>query len=232
MADNYGSGTQKDGTISEEVSATAQRGWGNVEAAGGAITGDESLRAEGHRDINSGDARQSQNRMVTGLFRDRESAERAYGSLESRGYSKDDVNLMMSEDTRNNWFSGSNSADNTTGLGDKALEGAGAGSAIGGTIGAVLAAIAAIGTNVVLPGLGLVIAGPLAAALAGAGAGGLTGGLIGALVGSGIPEDRAKEYEEGIRGGGMVMGVNPRNDEDATYFEQEFRNNRGESVYR
>lgn len=232
MADNYRSGTQKDGTISEEVSATGQRAWGNVEAAAGAITGDESLRAEGHRDINSGDARQSQNRMVTGLFRDRDSAERAYGSLESRGYSKDDVNLMMSEDTRNSWFSDSNNADNTTGLGDKALEGAGAGSAIGGTIGAVLAAIAAIGTNVVLPGLGLVVAGPLAAALAGAGAGGLTGGLIGALVGSGIPEDRAKEYEEGIRSGGMVMGVNPRNDEDATYFEQEFRNHRGESVYR
>jgi uncharacterized protein YjbJ (UPF0337 family) len=230
MADNYRTGSQNDGTISEEVSATGQRAWGNVEAATGAITGDDSLRAEGHRDINSGAARQGQNRMVTGLFRDRDSAERAYGSLESRGYSKDDVNLMMSEDTRNNWFT--NDADNTTGLGDKALEGAGAGSAIGGTIGAVLAAIAAIGTNVVLPGLGLVIAGPLAAALAGAGAGGLTGGLIGALVGSGIPEDRAKEYEEGIKNGGMVMGINPRNDEDAAYFEQEFRNHRGESVYR
>ncbi|MDQ4122022.1 MAG: hypothetical protein M3209_11325 [Acidobacteriota bacterium] len=168
--------------------------------------------------------------MVTGLFRDRESAERAYNSLESRGYSNNDVNLLMSEDTRNNWFA--NNSDAPTGLGDKALEGAGAGSAIGGTIGAVLAAIAAIGTSVVIPGLGLVVAGPIAAALAGAGAGGLTGGLIGALVGSGIPEDRAKEYEEGIRGGGMMMGVNPRNDEDAAYFEQEFRNNRGESVYR
>lgn len=231
MADNYGTGAQKDGTISEEVSATGQRAWGNVEAAAGAVTGDDSLRAEGHHDINKGAARQSQNNMVTGLFRDRESAERAYGSLESRGYSKDDVNLMMSEDTRKSWFS-SDDGDNTTGLGDKALEGAGAGSAIGGTIGAVLAAIAAIGTNVVLPGLGLVVAGPLAAALAGAGAGGLTGGLIGALVGSGIPEDRAKEYEEGIKNGGLVMGVNPRNDEDATYFEQEFRNHRGESVYR
>lgn len=230
MADNYGTGTQKDGTISEEASATGQRAWGNVEAATGAVTGDDSLRAEGYQDINSGSARQSQNRMVTGLFRDRESAERAYGSLESRGYSKDDVNLLMSEDTRNSWFS--NNAENTSGLGDKALEGAGAGSAIGGTIGAVLAAIAAIGTSVVIPGLGLVIAGPLAAALAGAGAGGLTGGLIGALVGSGIPEDRAKEYEEGIKGGGMVMGVNPRSDEDAEYFEREFKNYRGESVYR
>ena len=230
MADNYRSGVEKDGTISEETTATGQRVWGNVQSAAGALTGDDSLRAEGNRDVNTGAARQSQNRMVTGLFRDRESAERAYGSLETRGYSKDDVNVMMSDDTRKSWFN--SDADNTTGLGDKALEGAGAGSAIGGTVGAVLAAIAAIGSNVVLPGLGLVVAGPLAAALAGAGAGGLTGGLIGALVGSGIPEDRAKEYDEGIRSGGMVMGVNPRSDEDADYFEQEFRNHRGESIYR
>jgi uncharacterized protein YjbJ (UPF0337 family) len=169
MADNYRTGTQGEGNVSEEISATGQRAWGNVESAAGAVTGSDSLQAEGSRDINTG---------------------------------------------------------------DKALEGAGAGSAIGGTVGAVLAAIAAIGTSIVIPGLGLVVAGPIAAALAGAGAGGLTGGLIGALVGSGIPEDRAKEYDEGIRNGGMVMGVNPRNDEDAGYFEQEFRNNRGESVYR
>jgi hypothetical protein len=96
----------------------------------------------------------------------------------------------------------------------------------------VIGGIAAIGTNVLLPGLGLVVAGPLAAALAGAGAGGLTGGLVGALIGSGIPEDRAREYEEGIRNGGIVMGVRPRSDEDAQYFENEWRNYRGENIYR
>ena len=34
-------------------------------------------------------------RMVTGLFPDRTSAERAYESVSSRGYSKDDVNLLV-----------------------------------------------------------------------------------------------------------------------------------------
>ncbi|HYG11262.1 MAG TPA: hypothetical protein VD835_15045, partial [Pyrinomonadaceae bacterium] len=81
-------------------------------------------------------------------------------------------------------------------------------------------------------GLGLVVAGPLAAALAGAGAGGATGGLIGALIGSGIPEDRAKVYDDGVRNGGIVMGVNARSDEDAEYFENEFKTHRGENVYR
>jgi uncharacterized protein (TIGR02271 family) len=167
---------------------------------------------------------------MTGMFRDRESAERAYSSLSERGYSKDEINVIMSDETRNKYYpEGSDAAD--TELGSKALEGAGKGSAIGGTTGAILGAIAAIGTSVALPGLGLLVAGPLAGALVGAGAGGAAGGLIGAMVGSGIPEDRAKEYEAGVKEGGIVMGFNPRSDEDAKHFEQEW-NNKGEHVYR
>ncbi|MBQ5942422.1 hypothetical protein J8847_20600, partial [Massilia sp. AB1] len=159
----------------------------------------------------------SNSRMVTGLFPDRASAERAYGSISDRGYGRDDVNLMMSDSTRKTHFS-----DTDTELGSKAAEGAGIGAGIGGTIGAVLAGIAAVGTTLVLPGLGVVVAGPLAAALAGAGAGGITGGLIGALIGAGIPEERAKHYEEGIKSGGIVMGVNARSQEDAAHFERSF----------
>ena len=166
---------------------------------------------------------------MSGMFRDRNSAEKAYQSMHSRGYGKDDVNLLMSDETRKTHF-GDNTPD--TDLGDKAMEGAGVGSAIGGTAGAIIGAIAALGTSVALPGLGLIIAGPLAAALAGAGAGGLTGGLVGALVGSGIPEEHAAEYESGIKNGGIVMGVKPRNAEDAKYFEEEFRRHNGDKIYK
>ena len=168
-------------------------------------------------------------RMVTGLFRDRESAERAYNSVTTRGYSNDDVNLLMSEDTRKKHFTDDG---RETELGNKALEGGATGAAIGGTVGATLAAIAAIGTTLVLPGIGLLVAGPIAAGLAGAGAGGATGGLIGALVGAGIPEERVKHYEQGLKEGGIVMGVTPRSDEDAEYFEREWKSYRGEEVYR
>jgi len=61
---------------------------------------------------------------------------------------------------------------------------------------------------------------------------GATGGLIGLLVGAGIPEERVKHYEEGIKKGGILMGVTPRTPEDAEYFEQDWKTNRGESVYR
>jgi hypothetical protein len=165
--------------------------------------------------------------LLTGMFHDRNSAEMAYNSLHQRGYTKDDVNLIMSDDTRKKHF-----AHGETELGTKAMEGLGKGSAIGGAVGAVAGIIAAIGTSIVLPGLGLVIAGPIAAGLAGAGAGGLTGGIIGALVGHGIPEERAKIYESGVKNGKIVMGVHPKNDEDAKHFENEWRTHKAEDIYR
>ena len=168
--------------------------------------------------------------VLTGLFRDRDSAERAYQSISDRGYGRDDVNVVMSEDTRKRHFATTDGRQ--TELGNKAAEGAGIGGAIGGSLGAIAAAIAAVGTTIALPGLGLVIAGPLAAAIAGAGAGAATGGIVGALIGWGIPEERVKEYDQGIRDGGILMAVRPRSDEDATYLEDSWKANRGEHVYR
>ena len=171
-----------------------------------------------------------QGRMVTGLFSDRASAERAYESLSARGYGRDDVNLVMSEDARKTHFGTAGGVK--TELGSKAAEGAGVGGAIGGTVGAIAAAVAAVGTSLVLPGLGLVIAGPVAAALAGAGAGGAAGGLVGALIGWGIPEERVKAYESGIREGGILMGVKARSDDDALAFENSWRDANGQLIHR
>ena len=170
-------------------------------------------------------------RLVTGLFRDRASAEAAYTSTADRGYDSNDVNLVMSDATREKHFTGSTAGQETE-LGNKAAKGAGVGGTIGGAIGAVVAAIAAVGTSVALPGLGLVIAGPLAAAIAGAGAGAAGGGLVGALVGMGMPEERVKDYEEGVKNGGIMMGVHAKNDDDAAHFESQWRTSGGDKVYR
>lgn len=171
----------------------------------------------------------TQTPLMTGLFPDRESAERGYSSLSDRGYTKDDVNVVMSDDTKKRHFT---SAGTETELGNKAGEGAGVGGAIGGTVGAIAAAVVAVGTTIAIPGLGIVIAGPLAAAIAGAGAGAATGGIVGALVGWNMPEERVKKYDEGIRNGGILMGVRPRNDEDAKYLENSWKTNRAQDVYR
>ncbi len=171
----------------------------------------------------------SEKRLLTGMFRDRESTENAYNALHDRGYSKDDINLVMSNDTRKTHFNDEGAQE--TEIGTKAAEHAGKGSAIGGTIGAIVGVVAAIGTSVVIPGLGILIAGPIAAGLAGAGAGGLAGGVIGALVGSGVPEARAKLYESGIKEGNVVISVTPKNEEDAKYLENNWRTNRGQEIH-
>jgi hypothetical protein len=169
-------------------------------------------------------------RVLTGLFPDRASAELAYQSLVERGYDRNDVNLVMSDETRARDFPSGGSVD--TELGSKAAEGAGIGAGIGGALGAVVAAVAAVGSNVALPGLGLVIAGPIATALVGAGAGGAAGGLLGALIGWGIPEERVKDYESGLRSGGILMGVRPRSEADAAHFEMLWRDTNAQALYR
>src|ERR1700687_3170709 len=166
-------------------------------------------------------------KMMTCIFRDREAAERAYGSLTTRGYEKGDVSRLMADEARNRHFP---KTVGTTELGSKAAEGAGIGAVAGGGLGALLLGLAAAGFAV--PGLPIIAMGPLAAALTGAGSGGAVGALIGALVGSGIPEERAKLYEQGIKEGCIVMGVTPRSDEDADYLEREWKNARGEKIYR
>ena len=170
--------------------------------------------------------------MMTGLFRDRASAEEAYETLRTRGYGEQDINILMTDDTRKQWYPGDKS-DTALGAkaGTKAMAGAGVGGAIGTTVGALAAVLAATAT-LAIPGIGLLAAGPVAAALVGAGAGGVTGGVIGAMVGAGIPDDRAKLYDEELKRGGMVMGITPRSDEDATYLEDEWKQSRGEHIYR
>ena len=173
---------------------------------------------------------ESNTNYLSGSFRDRKTAEQAYNSLRERGYTDEEINIIMSDKTRAKYFDNEHKDDESD-FGNKAMEGAGKGSAIGGALGATAGIIAAIGTSLVIPGLGLVIAGPIAAGLAGAGAGGVAGGLVGALVGAGIPKDSAERYEERLKEGDIVMGFTPRNEEDASTVGHDWRQYESSNVY-
>lgn len=144
--------------------------------------------------------------VTTEVFETPEDAEKAYQDAIDAGYSPQDINVFMSEDSRKRYYDSFLVKE-----GSKATEGLAIGSSTGAAIGGIVGAIAAIGTSLVIPGLGLVIAGPLAAGLAGAGAGGITGGLLGTLIGWGISEDKAKVIESGIKSGGIALGVHETN---------------------
>jgi hypothetical protein len=168
-------------------------------------------------------------KMVTAVFRHRNDSEQAFDYLYHLGYTDRDINVLMSDKTRSSFYP--NREDETKhNAGTKAAEGTGIGGAIGTAVGATLAAVAAIGTSIAVPGLGLVIAGPLAAAFAGGGAGAVTGGAVGALVGAGINEQNAEAYSEALREGGVVLGVTPKNREHAKAIEERFKELHGENV--
>lgn len=81
------------------------------------------------------------------------------------------------------------------------MKGLALGGALGGTVIGILGALVALSSTIAIPGLGLVVIGPLAAGLVGAGAGSIAGGLVGALIGSGIPEAHVKYFENEIKKG-------------------------------
>ena len=160
---------------------------------------------------------------LTGLFADRDSAEMAYQRALDRGYTQHDLDVVMSDHTQMRQFADDDDARSTY-SGTRAGESA----EIGAAVGPISTALAAIGASIAVPGLDLVIAGPTALA----GAGGAAGGLAGALSGWNVPEERIKLYERGVAQGGILMGLRPRNEEDAIHLERLWRNADGVDVSR
>ena len=151
----------------------------------------------------------SENR-IDRVFHSVETANAYYDSLIDLGYNNDDISVIMSKETKDRFYATNPHIEKS---GDAALKGAGTGGIIGGTVGAVAGAVAAIGTSLLIPGLGLVIAGPLAAGFAGAGAGATGGAIIGALSNAGLSDDVATEYKDYINKGKIIISVEPKSND-------------------
>jgi hypothetical protein len=171
-------------------------------------------------------ARAAEPRALTALFKNREDADSAYEWLLKNGYTSDDIHLLMSEETRRKYHYVEPAEPETT---DKdAVVGLEAGAAVGGGLGAALGAIAGVGAAVVIPGLGLAVAGPLAASLASVG--GMMGVALGALYGSSLPEEAAQKLEQTIREGSILISVSPLDDKSAAMIEKLLRKRGGEII--
>ena len=164
--------------------------------------------------------------MVTALFKEAAGVERAYNAALSRGYCRNDINLVLSEETRRKCF---NADQVEQELADKAAAStekkqpaaAKIAGPVGGTAATIAPALAAIGSAALLPGL--ILAGPIAVALAAGGAVAIAGGLVTALTNWGIPKKCVEQYESDIREGGILIGVHGRNAADTTYLQNEWQ---------
>ncbi len=147
-----------------------------------------------------------------GLFDAPKPAEQAYDLLLEMGYRHDEISVVMSNETRGQFQAGNPVAASSEGTevpnaSAKVLGGAGAMSAAG----AVSGIIAGISAAIVVPGLGLLVAGPLAAL------GASLGAAVGALYGipfAAMAENEVANYESKIRDGQVLLSIEPRSQED------------------
>lgn len=162
---------------------------------------------------------------VTRLFNSHTEAAAAVEALEAAGVHHDRISLIASNGEK--WRHEGHTHDNDSDAVDdenETAEGAAEGATAGGLLGAGAGLLAGLGM-LAIPGLGPVVAaGWLAStavgAAAGAVAGGATGGLLGALKDAGHSDEDANVYAEGVRRGGSLVSVKPRDDEEAALAQQ------------
>ncbi|MBW4618028.1 MAG: DUF1269 domain-containing protein [Cyanosarcina radialis HA8281-LM2] len=154
----------------------------------------------------------SRQKRAIGVFRGRRETEVALEALRNSGFLMDRVSVIGKDS--NDKIAGK---DVKTGVGNKADEGAVAGAVTGGTVGGIGGLLVGLGA-LAIPGIGpVMLAGATATAIAttlsGTAIGAAAGSLVGALVGLGIPEDRARLYNDRISRGDYLVIVDGTDDE-------------------
>ncbi len=143
--------------------------------------------------------------IITGIFRDRATAERVVDQLRAAGFSKDRIALLTTGTSERR-------AEKTIPITDSERPGVGTamGAAVGGAIGAASgASLGAAAASLLVPGVGpVMVIGLLGAAVLG-GAGVVTGAVAGetleAALGEGLPHEDLYVYEEALRRGHSVV---------------------------
>jgi hypothetical protein len=156
-------------------------------------------------------------RRSVGVFTHPRDAEQALHELRDSGFPMDRVSVVVRDADRNADMAGASVGEN---VGNKADEGATVGLLSGGALGGLAGLLVGLGA-LAIPGIGPVMlagatATTLATTLAGAGIGAVTGGLLGGLIGLGIPEERARVYNERVERGHYLVIVDGSDEEIAT----------------
>ena len=172
---------------------------------------------------------QAKKGLLTGLFADGQSAERAYQACVDRGYEIGQVNVVISEGTRQRLLADEDEIKAE--MAERKAEGGELGGPTGGRVGILVTIFAAVGAAVAIPAIGLFIAGPVAVALTAAGAAVVAAGLIGALGDWGIPADKIRGYESEIKKGAVLIMVTARSDADARQIAEEWKKLGGRDIH-
>lgn len=156
-------------------------------------------------------------KRAVGTFSNYRDAEIALQELRSSGFPMDRVSIVGRDRDDHGNVAGVNVDNRLPASGDRvahdteADEGAKKGALAGGTLGGLTGLLVGLGA-LAIPGIGPVMLGgaaatALATTLTGGAIGAAAGGLVGGLVGLGIPEDRARVYNDRVSQGDYLVMV-------------------------
>lgn len=136
---------------------------------------------------------------MSGAFYTEQSANGAIDGLIALGYPSDEIDVIMSDETRSRYTprtapgqaQGANAPHDEPG-----------GEVLGATVGALVGGVA---------GAAL---GPVAALVSGGG-GALVGGFLGRIMGEGMPEPQAQRIRQEVAAGAIVVGIEAHEDDVA-----------------
>lgn len=155
-----------------------------------------------------------EHKRAVGVFSSRREAEYALTELRDAGFPMNNISIIARDADHEGDIAG---VETQKRVGNKADEGAATGAATGATLGGITGLLVGLG-SLAIPGVGPIllagqIATTLATTVAGAGIGAAAGGLLGALIGLGIPEERAKVYNDRVSSGDYLVIVDGTDDE-------------------
>ena len=149
---------------------------------------------------------------VVGVFRTRAAAEQAIDDLKAAGVNMERVSVVAKDTDEIAGVETGLDREKEKAVGNHADDGATAGALTGGAVGGIGGLLVGLGV-LAIPGIGpILLAGAeataIATTLAGGAIGAAAGSLIGALAGLGIPEERARVYNDRVIAGHYLVMVN------------------------
>lgn len=159
---------------------------------------------------------------VIGIFQREEEAIKAIERLKTNGYMADEISVLSKDKDAAKHVEEVTGSDAVSADGKAKAAG---GAAIGGVLGGAGALLAELGL-IAIPGVGpFLAAGPIAATIGGIIAGGAVGGIVGALVELGVDKAEAKEYEEYLNRGDILVLVDDKHNKDGEVYNNFYDNN-------
>ena len=143
--------------------------------------------------------------ILAGIFNNEESASKALIDLKKSGYSPEEINVVMSRETKIQLFG---NTDHSFYFGIK-----------NGHL------------NLWSSETGMVGTGPMLATLNESGFLSQTTGVRAALIGAGITLEQAQKCNEGLKNGKILLTVNPKTEDDLEYISYKWNQYHAEEVY-